>query len=171
MVRFAPSKTNGSNVALSNGTRSSMYFYEADVNGGGAKLLQWNDANISVVKGPVPNDSFDRLYWTGEGGAFGNDAYPRVGTNASMIASSVFPAASFRLGVPAPTGSTNVSKTGTPDATQTPFDVSYVYTFVTDIGEEGRHAASTPIVLTDTEEVVVSLPSSAIQQTLNLSLT
>ena len=159
---LAPSKTNGSDVALSNGTRSSMYFYEADVSGGGAKLLQWNDENISVVKGPVPNDSFDRLYWTGEGGAFGNDAYPRIGTNASMIAGSVYPAGSFRLGVPAPTGPTSVAKQGTPDDTQTPFDVSYVYTFVTDIGEEGPpSAASTPIVLTDTEEVVVQLPSSA----------
>ena len=87
-----------------------MYFYEADVGGGGAKLLQWNDENISVVKGPVPNDSFDRLYWTGEGGAFGNDAYPRVGTNASMIASEPFPTSSFRLGVPAPTGPTSVAK-------------------------------------------------------------
>ncbi len=159
---LTPAKTNGSDIALSNGSRSSMYFYEADVSGGGAKLLQWNDANVSVVKGPVPNDAFDRLYWTGEGGAFGNDAYPRIGTNASMIAGSVYPAASFRLGVPAPTGSTNVSKSGTPDDTQTPFDVSYVYTFVTDIGEEGPpSAASTPIVLTDTEDVVVSLPSSA----------
>ena len=37
----------------------------------------------------------------------------------------------------------------------------YVYTFVTDIGEEGPPSARTPIVLTDTEEVVVSLPSSA----------
>ena len=45
--------------------------------------------------------------------------------------------------------------------------------FVTDIGEEGPpSAASTPIVLTDTEEVVVSLPGVLlIQQTLNLSLT
>ena len=81
---------------------------------------------ILGCKRPCSNDSFDRLYWTGEGGAFGNDAYPRVGTNASMIASSVFPAA-FRLGVPAPTGSTNVSKQGTPDATQTPFDVLCLY--------------------------------------------
>ena len=156
---LAPTNTNGSDTELSTETRQSMYFYEADISGGGAKLLQWNDPNVSVVKGPVPNDAFDRLYWTGEGGTSGA---PRIGTNTSMISGSVFPAASFRLGIPAPTGSTSVSKSGTPDSTQTPFDVSYVYTFVSAIGEEGPpSAASTPIVLTDTEQVVVSLPTSA----------
>ena len=156
---LVPTNTNGSDTALSTETRQSIYLHTPPVTGGGPYTLQWNEADISVVRGPVPNDAFDRLYWTGEGGASGA---PRIGINTSMIGSEPYPTSSFRLGIPAPTGSPTVNKSGTPDSAQTPFDVSYVYTFVSDIGEEGPpSAASTPIVLTDTENVAVGLPTSA----------
>ena len=156
---LVPTNTNGSDTTLSTEARQSIYRHTPAVTGGGPYTLQWNDADISVVRGPVPNDAFDRLYWTGEGGASGA---PRIGTQTSMIASEPYPSSSFRLGIPAPTGAPTTSKNGTPDSAQTPFDVSYVYTFVSDIGEEGPpSAASTPIVLTDTEDVDVGLPTSA----------
>ena len=80
---------------------------------------------------------------------------------STIISGSSYPQASFRLGVPAPANAPTTSKTGTPDATQTPDDVSYVYTFVTAFGEEGPPSlASTSFERTDTETVTISLPSS-----------
>ena len=141
---LTPTTNNTTTTTLSNSVRRSIFFYN-DTN-----WMQWNE-EVDVVKGPVPNDSFNRLYWTGED-------YPRVGTATSMISGSVYPAASFKLGIPAPANAPSTTKSGTADATQTPFDVSYVFTFVSAIGEEGPPSPpSTPIVLTDTESVALSM--------------
>ena len=51
--------------------------------------------------------------------------------------SGSYPASSFQLGIPAPELKPTTAKTGTQDPTQTPFEVSYVFTFVSVIGEEG----------------------------------
>ena len=146
---LVPTTINSNETTLSNSNRRSVYRYKAS--GGTSYWLQWND-DVDVVKGPVPNDSFDRLYWTGED-------YPRVGTGTSMIGGgSVYPVGSFRLGIPAPAAAPTTAKSGTADATQTPFDVSYVFTFVSAIGEEGPPSpASTVIELTDAETVTVTM--------------
>ena len=68
---LTPTTNNTTTTALSNSVRRSIFFYN-DTN-----WLQWNE-EVDVVKGPVPNDSFNRLYWTGED-------YPRVGTALSLI--------------------------------------------------------------------------------------
>ena len=149
---LVPITDNSNETTLSNSNRRTVYRYKAS--GGTSYWLQWND-DVDVVKGPVPNDSFDRLYWTGED-------YPRVGTGASMISGSVYPAGSFRLGIPAPAAAPTTSKSGTADATQTPFDVSYVFTFVSVIGEEGPPSpASTVIELSDAETVTVTMGATS----------
>ena len=145
---LVPTTINSNETTLSNSNRRSVYRYKSS--GGTSYWLQW-DEDVDVVKGPVPNDSFDRLYWTGQD-------YPRVGTGASMISGPVYPAGSFRLGIPAPAAAPTTAKSGTADATQTPFDVSYVFTFVSAIGEEGPPSpASTVIELTDAETVTVTM--------------
>ena len=144
---LVPTKTDTDETTLSNTSRRSVYIYD---NSGTDRWLQWDD-EVDVVKGPVPNDSYNRLYWTGED-------YPRVGTASSMISGAVYPAASFRLGIPAPAAAPTVSKSGTADSTQTPYDVSYVFTFVSAIGEEGPpSAASAVLSLTDAESVTVTM--------------
>lgn len=135
---------------LQNALRRSIYFYDDQY------WLEWSGEDISVVESPLANDTFNRLYWTGQD-------YPRVGTQASMISgSSGYPAASWRLGVPAPASAPGTTVGGTADATQVPNEVSYVYTFVTSLGEEGPPSApSTVLSVTDTETVTVSMPSAA----------
>lgn len=148
---LVPITDNSVNTTLSNSNRRSVFRYKT---GNTSYWLQWNE-EVDVVKGPIPNDAFDRLYWTGED-------YPRVGigsTSNSMISGSgSYPATSFKLGIPAPSTAPTTNKTGTADSTQTPFDVSYVFTFVSAIGEEGPPSPpSTVIELTDAENVVVTM--------------
>lgn len=148
---LVPTTTNSSETTLSNSNRRSVFRYKS---GSTLYWLQW-DEEVDVVKGPIPNDAFDRLYWTGQD-------YPRVGigsTSNSMISGSgSYPATSFKLGIPAPSAAPTTSKTGTADSTQTPFDVSYVFTFVSAIGEEGPPSPpSTVIELTDAENVTVTM--------------
>lgn len=146
--RLNPVTDESDTLTLANSTRRSIFFYR-DTN-----WLQWDEDDVSVVEGPIPADTLDRLYWTGQD-------YPRIGVASTIISGSSYPQASFRLGVPAPANAPTTSKTGTPDATQTPDDVSYVYTFVTAFGEEGPPSlASTSFERTDTETVTINLPSS-----------
>lgn len=141
---LAPTENHSDVTTLGTSTKQSIYYYNH------TNWLQWEE-QVDVAKGPVPNDAFDRLYWTGED-------YPRVGTSASMISGSVYPNASFKLGIPAPAAAPTVVKSGTADDTQTPFDVSYVFTFVSAIGEEGPPSAATPpIALTDSESVAITM--------------
>lgn len=148
---FSPiyADTEVSGFTLQTSTRRSIFFYD-DTN-----WLEWAQDGVKAVKSPLANDATGRLYWTGQD-------YPRVGTAASMITgSSGYPAASWRLGIPAPEAAPGVSKSGTADPAQIPVDVAYVYTLVSVLGEEGPPSAASEILtVTDTETVTISLPSA-----------
>ena len=245
--RLVSIKDDSDVYTLQGGARRSIYYYRD------TSWLEWDEDNVSVVPGPIPGDSTDRLYFTGAGDSSNNSDYPRVGTAATLVSgSSGYPVTSYILGIPAPSsaptttkssiaeynitatasetttlvigdGATTVSiasaaytsiagqvtaiqggtgygsllftvsansvgngfkltykTTGavstaptltgsgsshvvsaTTDETQTPSDVSYVYTFVSAMGEEGPPSpASTVFELTDTETVVVTMGST-----------
>ena len=151
--RLTPTTDDSNEFTLQSGAVRSIYYYRD------TDWLEWDDEDVKAVGGPIPDDTLDRLYWTGEGGSSG---YPRMGTVISMISgTSGYPAVSYRLGVPAPANAPSITKSGTADATQTPDDVSYVYTFVTAFGEEGPPSPACPAIeRTDTETVAVSMPSA-----------
>lgn len=149
--RISPIKEDTDSFTLQNAQRRSIFFYR-DTN-----WLEWNEDNVSVVVGPIPGDNLDRLYFTG-------DDYPRMGTATTIVSGTAgYPGVTYKLGVPAPTGAPTTTKNGTADETQDPYDVSYVYTLVTEYGEEGPPSpASTPIELTDAETVTVSIPTPSL---------
>ena len=134
---------------LQNTARRSIYYYRD------TSWLEWSEDNVSVVPGPIPGDTTDRLYFTG-------DDYPRVGAVSTLVSgSSGYPVNSYRLGVPAPSNAPTTTKSGTATTTATPSDVSYVYTFVTATGEEGPPSSPSGVIeLTDSESVAVAMPSS-----------
>jgi len=131
----------------------SFYYYENSVTN---RWLGFNSSNVNVVEGPIPGDTYERLYWTGE-------SYPKMSVQTAIegSGSQPFPAVAYRLGVPAPDSTPSVTKTGDADDTVTPDDVSYVYTFVTAYGEEGP--PSTPSTTTEftpsTQTATISIPS------------
>lgn len=147
--RLVSIKEDSDVYTLQNSTRRSIYYYRD------TSWLEWNEDNVSVVPGPIPGDTTDRLYFTG-------DDYPRVGNVSTLVSGSAgYPVNSFRLGIPAPASAPTTAKSGTADDTQTPSDVSYVFTFVSGFGEEGPPSpASAVFELTDTETVVVTMGSS-----------
>ncbi len=116
----------------------SFYYYENSVTN---RWLRFNSPNVNVVEGPIPGDTYERLYWTGE-------TYPKMSVQTVIEGdgSAPFPESSWRLGVPAPGAPGSVTLTGTLDDTVTPEDVSYVYTFVTAYGEEGPPSSPTAAV-------------------------
>lgn len=146
---ITPIKNDVDSFTLYNSSRRSIFYYND------ANWLEWNTEDIKAAKGPIPNDTYDRVYFTG-------DTYPRMGTAISMISGAVgYPAASYRLGVPAPAAAPGVSKSGSVATDETANTVTYVYTFVTVYGEEGPPSPpSAALDVTTTEDVAVSMLSA-----------
>jgi hypothetical protein len=146
--RLKPTTNDADVFTLQSGLRRSIYYYRD------TDWLEWDQDGVKAVQGPIPGDTLVRLYWSGQN-------YPRMGTVSTIVSGAAgYPANSYRLGVPAPANAPLTSKSGTPDATQTPDDVSYVYTFVTAFGEEGPPSpATSPLERTDTESVTITMPT------------
>lgn len=116
--------------------------------------LEWEQA-VDVTRSPVGDDDYDRVFFTGDG-------YPRVSSNAMITAggSLPFPSTSYRLGVPAPALTPNLTLggTATDDEPETRF---YVVTYVNSFGEEGPPGpVSSQIEVDPGEYVDVSLPGA-----------
>ena len=90
--RLVSTKTDTDEFTLANSTRRSIYKYE--YGSSSSVWLQWNE-EVAVVPGPIPGDTTDRLYFTG-------DDYPRIGWSTTIVSGSSYPNNSYRLGVPAP---------------------------------------------------------------------
>lgn len=98
------------------------------------KWLQWN-SDVNVVRSPVPDDQFGRVYWTGDGD-------PKMGVVGEVDETSPYPTDSYTLGVPAPItkpegviGDHSSPLSGASEENET--TRFYVYTYVSAFGEEG----------------------------------
>ena len=134
--RLVSTKEDVDEFTLYNSTRRSIYKYE--YGSSSSVWLQWNE-KVDVVPGPIPGDSTDRLYFTG-------DDYPRIGWSSTIVSGASYPQNSFRLGVPAPSSAPTVVISGDVNDTLTPNDVSYVYTYITADGREGPPSAPSAVV-------------------------
>ena len=129
--RLVATKTNTNEFTLANSLRRSIYKYE--YGSSSSVWLQWAE-EVDVVPGPIPGDTTDRLYFTG-------DDYPRIGWSSTIVSGGSYPNNSYRLGVPAPANTPTVDVSGTVNEALTPNEVSYVYTYVTSDGREGPPSA------------------------------
>lgn len=86
--------------------------------------------DIDVVRSPLADDPFKRIYWTGQG------APKMAAVDTATAGLPPYPNQSYELGVPAPDFSLTAAGSGgeQPDTVITTF---YVHTYVTVYGEEG----------------------------------
>lgn len=108
----------------------------------------WTD-DVDVVKGPIADDTEERTYWTG-GGA------PRYTTAAIGTTGTDLPSASRPLGVPAPAMAPVLAASGAPPADAGMETRVYIYTFVTDMGEESAPSGPTTVEIVVGQGVSVS---------------
>ena len=156
--RLVSTKADIDEFTLASAVRRSIYKYEY---GSSSVWLQWND-EVDVVPGPIPGDTTDRLYFTG-------DDYPRIGWSSTIVSGASYPATSYRLGVPAPSSAPTVVISGDVDATLTPNDISYVYTYVTSDGREGPPSdPSTVVEMVDGQAAAIAVPNETFASGNNL---
>lgn len=146
---LTPTTANSTIATLNQQARAGLYRYDF---GGAVYNLEFNAA-VNVQPGPIADDAFDRLYWTGAG-------FPQMASSTQLLASGsgAYPRSFFRLGIPAPANAASTSITaGSDDGTQTQYSTSYVYTFVSAFGEEGPPSpASTVLTKVDGQTVTIS---------------
>ena len=99
--RLVPIKQNSDHLTLSNSSRQSVFKYTDSPE----RWLQF-DEDVDVVRSPLPGDVNDTVYFSGQ-------SFPKMGRSAQIVGGSVFPNASFRLGIPAPTAAPTVAPVGT----------------------------------------------------------
>ena len=107
---------------------------------GTSTLFKFNDSiwigsneNLDIVRSPLSEDAYERIYVSGIGGASG---YPRM-TLASIVGNGTY----YRLGIPRPATFTTVAvdpTTSTKEDEELPQTRSYVFTHVSAYGEEGQ---------------------------------
>ena len=127
---------------------TSYYRYKF---GGTTYNLEFAD-DVDPVPGPIADDAFDRLYWTGQ-------TFPRMASSTQITSggSGAYPRSSFRLGIEAPPNLGVATPTGTDDGTQIKYSTSYVYTFVSAFGEEGPPSdPSTVVTKVDGQSIALS---------------
>ena len=123
--------------------------------------------DVNVVRCPVAQDTFNRVYFTGDG-------IPKMTANDVAIqgGGTNYPNASYSLGVPAPAASPTVAATGTitdPDVTMIEAR-AYVYTYVSAYGEEGPPClASVTVDVAPGQSVALSAMSAAPAGDYNIS--
>ncbi len=98
--------------------------------------FSWSE-DVDAVNSPIDQDDYARVYYTGDG-------EPKVTYNTIATAGSIKPSASFKLGVPAPAGSPLIVSAVFEQDNEgfaNDLTVFYVYTYVTELGEEGQPSA------------------------------
>ncbi len=106
------------------GTVVSIYKYNSS-------WFEWN-VDVNAVGSPIANDSYDRVYYTG-------DSYPKFTVNnIATTGLGPYPANAYRLGIPAPGTAMTVAINGAAtDPTDLPESRFYVVTYVDAYGSEG----------------------------------
>lgn len=94
--------------------------------------LTFDSRDVDVVRSPIVNDLYDRYYWAGDGRPMYNTSY-RIQSNQDE----------YFLGIPTPSAAPTVVPGSTTYADQTR---AYVYTFVSEFGEEGPPSPPTVAV-------------------------
>jgi hypothetical protein len=117
--------------------RQTIYRMGRDVASDVNYWLSWPTV-VHAVRGFDADDPTERTYYTGDGA-------PKVTDNVLALASPPYPTAARTLGVPAPTQQPIVT-VDTP-GTGTAAERFYVYTFVTDKGEESAPSPVSAAVL------------------------
>lgn len=93
----------------------------------GDAWLLFDDLNVDVIRSPIVNDSYDRYYWAGDGRPMYNTAGRIFRGDPPLY-----------LGIPTPSVAPTVSPPGGTASTR-----AYVYTFVSEYGEEGPPSPAT----------------------------
>ena len=145
--------TTGATLALTGHNINSIHLWKV---GGNAYWLRFAD-NVNVIRSPIADDAYSRIYWSGDtrmGGSLLYSYTPAVYTGGG----SEYPINYYKLGIPAPTTApTTVLITAAPTDEVSASARSYVYTYVGKLGEESAPSPPSTILICPNEGATVNI--------------
>lgn len=137
------------------GLLKTIYLYQDT---GADRWLTWT-TDVDVVRAPISNDTAHRIYFTGDG-------VPKAADNSNDTVTGIdgpggnseYPENSVTLGAPAPTAAPTVAIGGLGAGTNPTAHV-YVYTFMSQWGEESAPSPASAIISVDYSDGDVDLSS------------
>lgn len=147
--------TQGATLALTGHNIDSIHLWKV---GGNAYWLRFAD-NVNVIRSPIADDAYSRIYWSGDSRMGSSLLYsytPAVYTGGG----SEYPINYYKLGIPAPTTApTTVLVTALPTDEVSASARSYVYTYVGKMGEESAPSPPSAILICPNEGATVEINS------------
>lgn len=135
-------------MALSKSGVQSIYRFGLATDSETTYWFHWT-TDVDVVKGPIADDTAERTYWTGDG-------VPKYTTVALGTGGSNLPSGSRPLGIPPPANAPILSASGTATEGGGAETRVYIYTFVTDNGEESAPSSPATVNIISGNGVLVS---------------
>lgn len=115
------------------------------------------DEDVDVIRGPIAEDPWGRLYWT-------DSSYPKMADEATALGGGGrLPGGSFRLGIPAPELNVTTAVSGMGVEGGEAVERAYVFTYVSQYGEEGPPSQVTTgeiITVTEGQTVTLTFPTN-----------
>lgn len=84
---------------------------------------------VDIIRSPIAGDPYERIYWT-------DGVQPKYAINTQILSGAIYPGAYYHLGIEAP-ATVPVISGSIPDEASDTETRTYVYTYVTEYGEEG----------------------------------
>jgi len=112
-------------------TPTTIYHYQWNY------WFEWNQ-DVDVVRSPIANDSYKRVYWTGDG-------KPKKTDHTVATGAHPYPSTEYLLEVPKPANGPTLSFQDSSDPANKE-DIAYVTTYVSDYGEEGQPSDPSAVV-------------------------
>ncbi len=116
--------------------------------------LAW-DNDVDVVRSPLADDAYERIYWTGDG------APKLAAIDTATAGSAPYPNVSYTLGVPAPDNEITISSEPSGTEPDTAVKTVYSHSYISTYGEEGPLSAASAIATRwdDGGDVTINIPS------------
>lgn len=120
---------------------------------------------VDVVPSPIPNDQWERIYWT-------DGVKPRYAPNSMIVSGAgAYPGGGYDLGLPAPAQVITVTASTPPASEALAERRIYVYTYVSAYGEEGPPSNESTIYSLDpTKPVTIGNMSAAPSGAYNVTM-
>ena len=112
-------------------------------------------SKVDVIRSPIADDNYSRIYWSGDsrmGGALLYSYTPAVYTGGSE-----YPINYFKLGIPAPTQKATTTLVGTLADDVSASARSYVYTYIGKLGEESAPSPPSDPLICPNEGATVNV--------------
>ena len=122
--------------------------------GASAYWLRFAD-KVDVIRSPIADDAYSRIYWSGDtrmGGALLYSYTPAVYTGGSE-----YPINYYKLGIPAPTQKATTTLVGTLADDVSASARSYVYTYIGKLGEESAPSPPSDPLICPNEGATVNV--------------